>query len=108
MLVDHSKPCTSHMLRGTAQRAAAAPPSQVDRQAEDRAHRLGQKRPVKVYRLVTKGTVDQGIHATAERKLKLDAAVLGGVTVSTAGQGGKAKDSMHMAEILADLLVQES
>lgn len=82
----------------------------MDRQAEDRAHRLGQKKPVKVVRLVAKGTVDQSIHETAERKLKLDAAVLGGVTVGAAAAGGRPKgaDSKHMAEILADLLVQES
>ena len=82
----------------------------MDRQAEDRAHRLGQKRPVKVHRLVIRGTVDQSIHDTAERKLKLDAAVLGGVTVgSTSGSSGRPKgtESKHMAEILADLLVQD-
>ena len=46
--------------------------------AEDRSHRLGQTKPVTIYRLVTKGTVDERIVAIAERKLKLDAAVLDG------------------------------
>ncbi|GFR44724.1 hypothetical protein Agub_g6049, partial [Astrephomene gubernaculifera] len=50
---------------------------QIDKQAEDRAHRLGQTRPVVVYRLITRGTVDSNIQAIAERKLALDAAVLG-------------------------------
>merc|ERR1719399_1001306 len=31
---------------------------QVDRQAVDRAHRIGQQKPVKVIKLVTDGTVD--------------------------------------------------
>ena len=48
---------------------------QIDRQAEDRAHRLGQTRPVTVYRLVTADTVDERIVSIAE-KLDLDAAIL--------------------------------
>ncbi len=35
---------------------------------------------------VTKGTVDEGIHAMAERKLRLDAAVLDGVTAAGDGE----------------------
>ena len=34
---------------------------QCDLQAQDRAHRMGQKRPVMVYRLVTANTIDQSI-----------------------------------------------
>ena len=34
---------------------------QIDRQSEDRCHRLGQSRPVTVHRLVTAGTVDERI-----------------------------------------------
>ncbi len=85
----------------------------MDRQAEDRAHRLGQKRPVTVYRLVAKGTVDQSIYEKAEKKLRLDAAILGGVTVGTGGGGGgsgrgrSGAESKHMAEILAELLIAD-
>ncbi|XP_063240792.1 lymphoid-specific helicase-like isoform X2 [Bacillus rossius redtenbacheri] len=45
---------------------------QVDLQAQDRCHRIGQERPVMVYRLVTRGTIDQKIveRATAKRKLE--------------------------------------
>merc|ERR1711978_333095 len=32
---------------------------QQDLQAQDRCHRIGQTKPVMVYRLVTKGTIDQ-------------------------------------------------
>ncbi|KAK1297027.1 putative chromatin-remodeling complex ATPase chain [Acorus calamus] len=49
---------------------------QMDRQAEDRCHRIGQTKPVTIYRLVTKGTVDENIYEIAKRKLVLDAAVL--------------------------------
>ena len=35
---------------------------------------------------MTKGTVDEGIHAMAERKLRLDAAVLDGVTAAAEGK----------------------
>lgn len=49
---------------------------QVDRQAEDRSHRLGQTRPVWVHRMVLKGTVDNNIYQIAQRKLRLDKEVL--------------------------------
>lgn len=49
---------------------------QVDRQAEDRCHRLGQTRPVWVHRMVLKGTVDNNIYQIAQRKLRLDKEVL--------------------------------
>eukprot|EP00262_Sarcandra_glabra_P002084 TRINITY_DN1233_c1_g1_i2.p1 TRINITY_DN1233_c1_g1~~TRINITY_DN1233_c1_g1_i2.p1 ORF type:complete len:740 (+),score=133.64 TRINITY_DN1233_c1_g1_i2:255-2474(+) len=49
---------------------------QMDRQAEDRCHRIGQTKAVTIYRLVTKGTVDENIYEIAKRKLVLDAAVL--------------------------------
>ena len=49
---------------------------QIDRQAEDRCHRIGQVRPVKVIRMCASGTVDENILDIATRKLSLDAAVL--------------------------------
>ncbi|XP_077246994.1 SNF2 domain-containing protein / helicase domain-containing protein isoform X2 [Tasmannia lanceolata] len=49
---------------------------QMDRQAEDRCHRIGQAKPVTIYRLVTRGTVDENVFEIAKRKLVLDAAVL--------------------------------
>jgi SWI/SNF-related matrix-associated actin-dependent regulator of chromatin subfamily A member 5 len=49
---------------------------QVDLQAQDRAHRIGQKKPVHVFRLVTEGTVEEKIIERADRKLFLDAAVI--------------------------------
>lgn len=43
-----------------------------DKQAEDRAHRVGQKRPVKVYRMITKKTIEENILELANTKLALD------------------------------------
>ncbi|KAJ4459900.1 putative SWI/SNF chromatin-remodeling complex subunit snf22 [Paratrimastix pyriformis] len=49
---------------------------QVDRQAQDRVHRLGQNRPVTVYRLVSQGTCEERILHVAQRKALLGAYVL--------------------------------
>ncbi|GMH62640.1 hypothetical protein TL16_g03522 [Triparma laevis f. inornata] len=49
---------------------------QVDLQAMDRAHRIGQKKPVQVFRFVTEGSVEEKITECADRKLFLDAAVI--------------------------------
>ena len=50
---------------------------QLDKQAVDRAHRIGQTRPVRVIRMVTRGTVDEAIHTMQLRKNELDAKLLG-------------------------------
>jgi SWI/SNF-related matrix-associated actin-dependent regulator of chromatin subfamily A member 5 len=49
---------------------------QADLQAQDRCHRLGQKKPVNVYRLVSENTVEEKIVERAQQKLKLDAMVV--------------------------------
>jgi SWI/SNF-related matrix-associated actin-dependent regulator 1 of chromatin subfamily A len=81
---------------------------QIDRQAEDRCHRLGQTKPVMVYRLVTKSSVDQNIYNLSQRKLKLDAAVLDGITT---GRGAKqrqnAQERQQMGFILRSLFAGE-
>ena len=43
----------------------------VEAQAMDRAHRIGQTRTVNVYKLVTKGTVEEKVMELQERKKKL-------------------------------------
>ncbi len=48
----------------------------VERQAIDRTHRIGQKRNVTAYRLVTSGTVEEKIRVLAERKADLSRAVI--------------------------------
>ncbi|KAK3091472.1 hypothetical protein FSP39_020046 [Pinctada imbricata] len=43
-----------------------------DKQAEDRCHRVGQTREVKIIRMISKGTVEEGILNCAREKLKLE------------------------------------
>ena len=45
---------------------------QVDLQAIDRAHRIGQTKPVTIYRFVCEGTVEEKIVERAAKKLKID------------------------------------
>ena len=49
---------------------------QQDLQAQDRAHRIGQTRPVIVYRLATKGTVEQTLLEKADGKRRLEKLVI--------------------------------
>jgi superfamily II DNA or RNA helicase len=50
----------------------------VEQQAADRAHRIGQDRPVMVYRLVVRDTVEERILALQDKKRELSEAALGG------------------------------
>ena len=47
-----------------------------DRQAEDRCHRIGQTKPVTVYKMVTVHSVDESIFAIGQRKTELTKAIL--------------------------------
>lgn len=49
---------------------------QVDLQAMDRAHRIGQTKPVRVFRLITENTVEERIVMRADMKLHLDNLVI--------------------------------
>ncbi|XP_052888821.1 probable global transcription activator SNF2L1 [Anopheles moucheti] len=51
---------------------------QMDFQAEDRAHRIGQKRKVHVLRLLVRGSMDELLYHHSTRKRLLDAAVIRG------------------------------
>ncbi|KAL7522328.1 hypothetical protein ACHAWX_007021 [Stephanocyclus meneghinianus] len=62
---------------------------QADLQAQDRCHRLGQKKPVSVYRLVSENTVEEKIVERAQQKLKLDAMVV---------QQGRLKESDKLSK----------
>ncbi|GJP54386.1 hypothetical protein CLOM_g13479 [Closterium sp. NIES-68] len=89
---------------------------QMDRQAEDRCHRIGQTRPVTVMRLVTRATVDEGILNIAQRKLSLDAALLsgggeGGTMNNRKGSekgAGGSEEAQSMAAILSSILASKS
>ena len=49
---------------------------QADLQAMDRAHRIGQKKTVRVFRLITEHTIEEKMVERAEMKLRLDAVVI--------------------------------
>uniref|UniRef100_F7EXG1 SWI/SNF related, matrix associated, actin dependent regulator of chromatin, subfamily a, member 5 n=1 Tax=Macaca mulatta TaxID=9544 RepID=F7EXG1_MACMU len=49
---------------------------QVDLQAMDRAHRIGQTKTVRVFRFITDNTVEERIVERAEMKLRLDSIVI--------------------------------
>lgn len=66
---------------------------QADLQAQDRAHRIGQKKEVQIFRIVTEHTVEEKIVERAQQKLKLDAMVV--------QQGRlKEKDKLSQNELL--------
>lgn len=48
----------------------------MDLQAQDRCHRIGQTKPVVVYRYVTANTVDQKIVERAGSKRKLEKMII--------------------------------
>jgi SNF2 family DNA or RNA helicase len=54
----------------------------VEDQASDRAHRIGQIHPVTVYRLVTKGTIEEKIVKLHQEKRDLAGSLLDGSDIT--------------------------
>lgn len=48
----------------------------MDLQAQDRAHRIGQTRPVLVFRLVSRHTIEETVLQRASDKRKLEALII--------------------------------
>jgi len=48
-----------------------------DKQAEDRCHRLGQTKEVKIIRFISEDSIEEGIYSVAQEKLKLEQDVTG-------------------------------
>lgn len=48
-----------------------------DKQAEDRCHRMGQTKPVTIYRFMAEGTIEEGMAMVAKEKLNLEKEVTG-------------------------------
>lgn len=72
---------------------------QSDLQAQARCHRIGQKKSVKIYRLLSAKTYEQHMFHTASLKLGLDQAVLGGIRENAASNlKSKAKTGDRMSK----------
>eukprot|EP01039_Chlorochromonas_danica_P004981 gene4981-5469_t len=80
-----------------------------DKQAEDRCHRIGQTKPVTVFKLVATGSVDEDIYEMGERKSRLSQAVLSGHTLKSSlkkdGQGDDGDIAM-ISQILSKALTK--
>ncbi|AWP13756.1 putative lymphoid-specific helicase [Scophthalmus maximus] len=75
---------------------------QADLQAQDRCHRIGQTKPVLVYRLVTANTIDQKILERASAKRKLEQMVIH----KNKFKGGKAELNQSKSCIDLDELME--
>ena len=70
---------------------------QADLQAIDRAHRIGQKKQVYVYRLITTNSIEERIMERADMKLKLDSLVIQqGRLADNKSNKSKSNDIMEM------------
>lgn len=76
---------------------------QNDLQAESRAHRIGQKRDVKVFRLLSRETVEEDILERAKRKRVLEHLVIHGVEGGDQGDGKDAQMAFKKEELSAIL-----
>lgn len=59
-----------------------------DKQAEDRAYRMGQKRDVHVIKLITRDTLEEDMLALADTKLRLDSEVSSNTQYPSGAAGG--------------------
>jgi len=67
-----------------------------DRQAEDRCHRIGQTKAVKVYKLVCNDSVDEDIYDMTERKTQLSTSIFENENPK---DNGKADDNFDVGSI---------
>lgn len=79
---------------------------QMDLQAMDRAHRIGQKKQVMVYRLVVQDTIEQKIVERAEAKLYLDALVIQQGRLVEKHQNASGEELLRMVKFGADTIFQ--
>lgn len=76
----------------------------IDSQAMDRAHRLGQTKQVTVYRLITRGTIEERIRKRALQKEEVQRVVIqgGGASVDFSGRRMPENRNRDIAMWLAD------
>ncbi|KAF2860481.1 hypothetical protein K470DRAFT_217030 [Piedraia hortae CBS 480.64] len=74
---------------------------QQDLQAQDRAHRIGQTRPVIVYRFATKNTVEQLLLDKADGKRRLEKLVIQKGGINRSATGGEGDMFVELKNLLA-------
>lgn len=79
---------------------------QMDLQAMDRAHRIGQTKQVKVYRLITKNTMEEKMVEKQTMKLKLDQMIIQKGRMAPKNQGYGKDDLQDMVNYGADAIFE--
>jgi len=69
---------------------------QNDKQAEDRSHRVGQTKEVKIYKLISKSSIDETMLKIQAKKLELDADI--------SGEQAESKTRMNIMKMMNDVL----
>ncbi|KAI0165615.1 SNF2 family N-terminal domain-containing protein [Xylariaceae sp. FL1272] len=77
---------------------------QQDLQAQDRCHRIGQTRPVIIYRFATKGTVEESLLMSADAKRRLEKLVIKKGGFKTMNQKLDSNEDIDKEELKALLL----
>ncbi|KKA28994.1 hypothetical protein TD95_004146 [Thielaviopsis punctulata] len=81
---------------------------QQDLQAQDRAHRIGQTKPVVVYRLATRGTVEETLLTSADAKRRLEKLVIRKGNLKTLTQSVEGRMGVELdKETLRALLLKD-
>uniref|UniRef100_A0A0G4HFQ5 Uncharacterized protein n=1 Tax=Chromera velia CCMP2878 TaxID=1169474 RepID=A0A0G4HFQ5_9ALVE len=71
----------------------------TDKQAMDRSHRFGQKKPVTVYRLISRGTCEERMLYFSQKKLELSEAVLQDGVEDAVEESGREAEEMTGEEV---------
>ncbi|XP_076357814.1 SWI/SNF-related matrix-associated actin-dependent regulator of chromatin subfamily A containing DEAD/H box 1 homolog isoform X2 [Tachypleus tridentatus] len=69
-----------------------------DKQAEDRCHRVGQEKEVRVIRMISKDTIEEGILSCAHEKLKLEK------DITATNDAAKQEDTHNLESLLKNAL----
>jgi len=79
-----------------------------DKQAEDRCHRVGQTRPVRVIRFISEETIEEGIYSIAQEKLKLEQDLVNSDAGEELTTKKKKKDVSRLLKLALDVDIAET
>ena len=80
---------------------------QNDLQAQARCHRIGQKKNVKIYRLVTRNTYEREMFDRASLKLGLDKAVLQSTNTNLGNKKGGSENANQLSKAEIEMLLKK-